>query len=370
MSNELDQALLSGNVDDLDALINSFEIDEIDLMGGDDEPRTESDIEDSEQKAVADEDAVLPELIDNTKPVETAEPAQGDGNPKTDGHASDGYKEIDGKLYLEVDPANAEILGKDGKHSIPYTVLEHSRQDSARTRAEAQQLRDELNKVRPQAQKVELLARQLEEAGITPDKLPDELLNDPQALEAIQRELGGTAGQLIAALVQRVQTQQPQTSQPNEVHPVDAALNRDELKALHSWQDNDPDRWSVAIAIDNQLKTDPEFNALPLADRFIEVQRRVMATFGDPVQASIDAQKQADKPAQGQSGDIQEQQAAAVRQTQIPNSPSRLGGSSTDTRDGAHQALAAQDPLALEKALEGMNPSDVEEFLAEAAMML
>ncbi|EMW7171671.1 hypothetical protein ABV540_003763 [Vibrio fluvialis] len=378
MSNELDQALLEGNLDDIDALMEGLELDGTDIFGDSGDQGGDFGVQDDSKMAVANDDAVLPELIDNTKPAVPAESEQGDGNPENDGTqpiVRDGFKEIDGKFYLEVNPDNTEILGKDGKHAIPYAVLERSRQEGTRSRAEIEELRAELEQVRPKAQKVELLARQLEEAGITPDKLPDELLNDPEALEAIQNELGGTAGQLLTALVKRVQSQSQQSNaqaQEHDASPVDDALARDDLKELNNWQASDPDRWAVAIAIDNTLKNDPAFNTLPLADRFVEVQRRVKASFNDPVEASIQEQKQGKEtpPAQGQDGEPQGKAPAAEQQTQIPNSPSRLGGTSTDTEAGAHAALASQDPFALEKALEGMSPDAIEAFLAEAASSL
>ncbi|PTT39846.1 hypothetical protein DBR23_10080, partial [Acidovorax sp. HMWF018] len=48
----------------------------------------------------------------------------------------------------EPDPANAVILAKDGKHTIPYSKLEEARRNEQTARAAAQAAQDELAALR------------------------------------------------------------------------------------------------------------------------------------------------------------------------------------------------------------------------------
>ena len=51
----------------------------------------------------------------------------------------------------DVDPANAVILARDGKHTIPYSKLEEARRNEQTARADAKAAQDELAALRAQA---------------------------------------------------------------------------------------------------------------------------------------------------------------------------------------------------------------------------
>lgn len=372
MTTELDQALLSGSVDDIDKLLEEMNLDDdLGILSGDTGGDTDTG---NNEMAVSKEEPTIPEVIDTTK--QNGDGNQVDANSGSDTPNNGSVKEIDGQLYVAVDPEQAAIASKDGKHTIPYSVLEKARSTSSDYQSKVAQLQEELGQATTAKQKAELFAKQLEEAGITPDKLPDELLSDPSALESLQDEMPGVAGQVIAALVKRLQ-QQPAQSEPsttNEASNVESALQAEEMAELRGWETGDPDRWDMALIIDNKLKDDPAFSAMPLNARFAEVQRRVKTAFGDPVQESIQQElSKTDKGNQANQPPAEQEKqplGQAPQQNIIPNSPSQLGGSSTDTTQAAHEALANQDPLALEQSLSGMSPEKVEEFLANAVIAL
>ncbi|MCE7567543.1 hypothetical protein LZS85_15575 [Aliivibrio fischeri] len=369
MTLELDQALTTGDETAIDEALNEMELDE-DLLFGD-EDGSDSKTSD-EQTVVVDSDKSLPEVIDTTKQEETKQP-QGSDDPSNGelcDQLGDGVREIDGQLYVAVNADNAEVAGKNGKHTIPYSVLDKARTDGFKSQQRASELEGQLANEANNSKKMELFYKQLEEAGITPDKLPEELLNDPDALESLQDEIGGTAGQVITALVKQLQSKTQANEQPQAVGEIDAALASEDLAELRGWEANDKDRWDMAIIIDEKLKKDPQFNAMPLNERFAEVQRRVKTTFGDPVQASIEQSGQKPETQQPQEPAAKEPQQSAQDQALIPNSPSSLGGTTSDTSQAAHEALASQDAFALENSLEKMSPEAVEEFLANAALAL
>lgn len=77
----------------------------------------------------------------------------------------------------EPDPANAVILAKDGKHTIPYSKLEEARQAEQAARAAAKAAQDELAALRAQAE-------QRAAAGIAPTAADNASAIVQQALES------------------------------------------------------------------------------------------------------------------------------------------------------------------------------------------
>lgn len=380
---DLDQALLSGNVDDIDALLEGMNLDDDQgiLSGEEGDVQSGANAETGVDAGAGEDDL---KVVDTTSQTtgdadQTAstneDPAQQPG--KSDAEGIEDLVEIDGKYYLPVEPDKAAVASKDGNHTIPFAVLEKARKSASEANSKIQELESQLTENQTAQEKLALYAKQLDAAGITPDKLPNELLNDENALQMLQDELPETAANLLTALVKQAQNATAAPTQKQEpeqqgANDVDSALDAEELAELKGWEEGDQDRWDMALVIDNQLKNNPQFQAMPLQERFVEVQRRVKAAFGDPVEASIQADKIAnDQKKQEQSKAPEQDPTKTADQTNIiPNSPSSLGGSSTDTTEAAHEALLNQDALALEKSLEQMSPEKVEEFLAQAAMGL
>ena len=361
------ETLNTGNEELIGQEIDDVEIDMSLLFGEDND---DEDFEQPEEETVEEQEEVRddqPEVIDTTK-------AQG-SDTRTDGKedtsaSEDNVKEIDGKLYVAVDSANSQIVAKGGKHNIPYEVLERARTSGSESQAKIKELEEMLNEKNGQfemsSKKQQIAERQLQEAGIDLEKLPEEVLNDPEAMQRIKDELPGEAGQIIEALVGRLKAsetqnqapQQDKTAQPEQqsAHPVNDALASEALKELNAWQSGDTDRWDMALVIDKQLQNNPEFAQVPIHERFAEVQRRTKLAFGDPVQAGID-----------QELAKQEQQEQQAKQKQvIPNSPSEISSGDRALASTGHQALAEQDAMALEEAMSGMSDAEMEAFLEEA----
>lgn len=381
-----DETLTTGNEDLIGQELEGVEFDDSLLFGDDEEGEDFADYTEEstdEKTAVEDQggDDNQPEVIDTTLENQTGDGNQNDGgdNGAADNQQAndDNVKEIDGKLYVAVDANNSQIMGKDGKHNIPYQVLERARQQGTDSQSRLKELEGEVadykGKYEQTSQKQELFAKQLEAAGIDPEKLPEEVLNDPEAMQRIKDELPGEAGQILEALVGRLnaqpQNQAPQHEQApaqaeGQQHPVDAALASDGLKELNGWQQGDQNRWDMALVIDKQLQNDPAFSQLPMDQRFAEVQRRTKAAFGDPIQEGIN-QELANQGQREQAAKQQGLPAAQQPPQAIPNSPSEISGGGGNAPTG-HQALAEQDPMAMEAAMGNMTEAQLEAFLEEA----
>lgn len=344
---ELDMSLLFGEEDGDDDL-------------GDDDGET------VEAPEVVDDNQ--PDVIDTTKEQGSDDPAAAD---KADKPNAANVKEIDGQLWVAVNADNAEVMSKDGKHAIPYDVLERARNGSSEAQAKIAELERKNAELDSQyktsSQKQALAEKQLTDAGIDLEKLPEEVLNDPEALQRIKDELPGEAGAILEALVGRIKQSESQNPAPQQEvqaqstgNPVNDVLAADNLKELNGWLDSDPDRWDMALTIDKRLQSDPEFSSKPIEERFAEVQRRTKLAFGDPVQAGIDQELAAQE---------QREQAAKqpAKQPQvIPNSPSDISSGGRSAQSIGHEALASQDALSIERAMETMSPDEIEALLEEA----
>ncbi|WP_421279869.1 hypothetical protein [Aeromonas taiwanensis] len=193
------------------------------------------------------------------------------------------------------------ILAKNGQHTIPYEVLEQSRN-------EVKVLREQLAASQQAQAERDKLQALMEKHGINPDVDPDDI--SQEELEQLAQDYPDL-GKSIAAIARKLQKLEPQVA-PQQVqptlNPVQAALQA--VPDLMSWREKDQDRFDFAIIVDEKLQADPAWQGKSLDERFAEAARRTKLAFGDEVQAppAKVPGKGAEKPADF-----------------IPSSPSALG---------------------------------------------
>ncbi len=192
------------------------------------------------------------------------------------------------------------ILAKSGQHTIPYEVLEQSRN-------EVKVLREQLAASQQAQAERDKLQALMEKHGINPDVDPDDI--SQEELEQLAQDYPDL-GKSIAAIARKLQKLEPQVA-PQQVqptlNPVQAALQA--VPDLVSWREKDQDRFDFAIIVDEKLQADPAWQGKSLDERFAEAARRTKLAFGDEVIPPAKApSKEADKPADF-----------------IPSSPSALG---------------------------------------------
>lgn len=192
------------------------------------------------------------------------------------------------------------ILAKSGQHTIPYEVLEQSRN-------EVKVLREQLAQSQQAQAERDKLQALMEKHGINPDVDPDDI--SQEELEQLAQDYPDL-GKSIAAIARKLQKLEPQVA-PQQVqptlNPVQAALQA--VPDLVSWREKDQDRFDFAIIVDEKLQADPAWQGKSLDERFAEAARRTKLAFGDEVipPAKVPG-KGAEKPADF-----------------IPSSPSALG---------------------------------------------
>lgn len=260
------------------------------------------------------------------------------------------------------------ILSKDGQHVIPYDVLVAERTEKQRLMGTNQQTETELAEAKRQ---LAALTRQINSAGMQPVPLPEKAQITPEQINDIRDDFPGMAA-MFDTLVQKIdylQQGQPAqaTNQPSG-NPVADAMNA--VPDLKSWQDQDPDRFTLAVHIDTNLQNDPAWKDKSLTERFAEVAKRTKAAYGESVEPVQQEQATTTTTAATQTNaDVQriaaEKLAAATAATQVPGSPSDLGVTTTHTASPLEQAANAS-PDQLQAMFAGMTDAQIEALLDQA----
>lgn len=238
------------------------------------------------------------------------------------------------------------ILSKDGKHQIPYDVLESER-------AQRQALAAENAQLKAEAGERERLQALLDKHGIKPDADPDAL--DVEEIEQLAQDypeigkvLTGIASRLNK-LAQPVPQQPAQSQAPSVPSDVQTALQA--VPELATWMEKDQDRATFAVSVDERLKVDPAWKDKPLTERFAEVAKRTKAAFGDTVEPQAPP---AEKPAP---------QKKVEERDHIPQSPSDLGQSvQHESKLEKYGGMSLEQLMA---EMSNMSAAQIEALLAE-----
>jgi hypothetical protein len=259
------------------------------------------------------------------------------------------------------------IAAQDGKHVIPYAVLEAARAESRRNAESQQRASIELEQTKRQLQ---MLTQQVNQAGLTPAKLPEESQITPEQLAKIRDEFPDLSG-VFETLVQKIDYLQ-KANPVTQPAPVESTGNpvTDALKAtpeLEGWQSADPDRFSLAVHLDEKLQADPAWKDKPLTERFSEVVKRTKAAYGESVEAPQPSV--AVQTAQPTAEELQkladDKLAAAKASVAIPTSPSDLGSPSTHQPTLLEQAAGA-DHQQLTAMFSGMSEAQIDALLEQS----
>ncbi len=259
------------------------------------------------------------------------------------------------------------IATQDGKHVIPYAVLEAARAESRRNAESQQRASIELEQTKRQLQ---MLTQQVNQAGLTPAKLPEESQITPEQLAKIRDEFPDLSG-VFETLVQKIDYLQ-KANPGAQTAPVESTGNpvTDALKAtpeLEGWQLADPDRFSLAVHLDEKLQADPAWKDKPLTERFNEVVKRTKAAYGESVEApQTPATVQVAQPTAEELQKLADDKLAAAKASAaIPTSPSDLGSPSTHQPTLLEQAAGA-DHQQLTAMFSGMSEAQIDALLEQS----
>lgn len=259
------------------------------------------------------------------------------------------------------EPEAKGVLTRDGKHVIPYEVLEAERSGKQRAEQEAALLRGQIAE---EKRLVELLTSQIHQAGMKPAPLPENEKISDEKIARI-RDMYPEIGDAVASLIRKNDYLQSRVQQPaqqaeghggEDLSPVLDAMNA--VPVLKTWQDSDPDRFSVAVSIDGKLRNDSAWKDKPLTERFAEVARRTQLAFGET-----------SEPPSGKADNTdirktaEEKVKAAEREMAVPDSPSELGNTASVGAGDNFARLLGASHTEIEAAMRGMTDAEIDAIL-------
>ncbi|EGR2239091.1 ATPase [Vibrio cholerae] len=332
MNTHQDTIAVTGNetLEELEALLESMEAEEsrptVEKEQGADEHLTPSSQSQSVEGLDGDTDAASP----------TAEP-----NAKPDG-----------------------ILAKDQKHIIPMEVLERERQEKAQLRQELEELKAHSAQLEKAQRMIDVRNKQLEELGVAPADLPEDVTIDEKKLAALQEDYPELAPFFLAmnnkieALVSSgtvaASTTPPETESAS---PVDNAELTTALQAnadLQSWMSEGGARWNAAQQIDDHLASSSEWANRSYAERFEEVSKRVRLAFGDDPKLSAQEALSA------------AQEASRKAKNALPASPSELGNTHRTRDSDLMNRVQSANHEELGKLFDSLSDAQIEQLLYNA----
>lgn len=243
-------------------------------------------------------------------------------------------KEPDGQV--ENQQQERVVLSKDGKHAIPYEVLERERNDR-------KALAEQVAQLQAAAAERDKLTQVLEKHGIDPTADPDAI--SLETIEQLAQDYPDI-GKILTGMAKQIEHLKAPAVAPatTAADQVQTAINA--VPDLAAWQQGDPDRFTFAVDVDSRLQNDPAWKDKPMTERFAEVAKRTRAAFGDQVQQTAAQQP---KPVE----------AKAV----IPASPSEIGQTVQHTSKAQQLGSMTNEQLMSEMA--GMTPDQIEQLLSE-----
>ncbi|EHE6947968.1 ATPase [Vibrio cholerae] len=332
MNTHQDTIAVTGNetLEELEALLESMEAEEsratVEKEQGADEHLAPSSQSQSVEGLDGDTDAASP----------TAEP-----NAKPDG-----------------------ILAKDQKHIIPMEVLERERQEKAQLRQELEELKAHSAQLEKAQRMIDVRNKQLEELGVAPADLPEDVTIDEKKLAALQEDYPELAPFFLAmnnkieALVSSgtvaASTTPPETE---SAAPVDNAELTTALQAnadLQSWMSEGGARWNAAQQIDDHLASSSEWANRSYAERFEEVSKRVRLAFGDEPKLSAQEALSA------------AQEASRKAKNALPASPSELGNTHRTGDSDLMNRVQSANHEELGKLFDSLSDAQIEQLLYNA----
>ena len=256
----------------------------------------------------------------------------------------------------------AGVATKDGKHVIPYTVLQGERERARRAEQLLQQAEQRARELEAQLTSGQQ-ANSGEGATTDPDTYGDDI--DADDLAALEEDFPTVARAVKAAMkraeqlaqsinpVQQRFQQQEQESQDKQRNEVQDAI--DAVPKLAHIQANDKDAYEMAVQFDMMLRNRPEWTDKPMAERFQKVIEMVESSG-----ITIDMPGGASLKEAAQAKAAQSAKAAAKVPVSLSDIPS---GEAPAVNE--HEAIEQMTPLQLAEKFAGMTPDQMEAYLSK-----
>jgi hypothetical protein len=182
------------------------------------------------------------------------------------------------------------IASKNGKHIIPYDVLETERQQKIEAQRRADELQAEIERLKNNPTGSTTQADLPVFNSMTEEQLAELKEFFPDQYEAIvaQQAAALAANAVIAEARGKLSTYEQQEAarraeQAREAGKA-AQAEIDNNPMLSFWQRNSPEIFAYCCKADDDLREDPETASLSITERFARVANMAAAKYGNPVQ--------------------------------------------------------------------------------------
>lgn len=190
------------------------------------------------------------------------------------------------------EPAAAGVATRDGKHVIPYSVLEEARQRALQAEARATAAASELERLKAQgateAQQQTAMEKLLSEEEMA--AIREDMPAAAEAIDKLQTAYAALAAKAnAAAQAQAENDKQRQQLTEEEQRDVARAQAEEAMRGtplLRAWRDAGGGLWSEAVAADQALAQQAEWSGKSLAERALHVQNEIARKYGIPVPAA------------------------------------------------------------------------------------
>ena len=245
---------LPGNLDELEAA----------LAGAQTEGEGEGSTIETGEEVSAASGAVVDEKLG--KAGEAGKAAATEGDPAA---ATAAAKDAEGQV----------ILSKNGKHQIPYSVLETEREQRRAAEGAVEQLRQQIEALTAKVNGTAAPAAAAGEPEISEEDIEAIAGDFPATGKALRALLGQVQGlkQELETVRQSESTRQGREAQSATTTVQQAIDNNPTLSYL---QANDPEMFAEAVKTDNQIKANPRNRGLTMEQRFDKVVSALEAVYG------------------------------------------------------------------------------------------
>ncbi len=258
----------------------------------------------------------------------------------------------------------APIKSKDGKHEIPYSVLQterEKRQAAERTMAELQTRLEELEKK----------AKAGDTTEATESRETSEIVDDAD-LKAIEEDFPAF-GKLVRGLKTQISSLESTVTTLREreaqQQAVEAKSKGDEVQqaieanpTLLYWQQKSPEMFEVATKYDDMIRADARNQSLSLEARFAKVVSAVEAVYG-PTELPGEFRKETNEPVTKAVREAAEKAIAAAGLFK-PKTLSDMPGGIPPAQN-ERERVENMSPAALARMMEKMSHDELAAFLAK-----
>jgi hypothetical protein len=307
-----------------------------------------------------------------TDTAAAASPGQGaatDAAKATEGTPAPNGEKTEAKQESEPKPDG--VATRDGKHIIPYNVLQGERERAREASERAQALEAQVAALTAQlagkpaeSAKADDVADAADAATMTDEQLA-ELEKDFPTVAAAIRVSQAHISKLEERLSKVTTRDEQRTAQEERTVAEQVQDAIDANPKLAHVQANDPETWELAKQYDAVLRDRPQWAGKSFADRFAKVVSLVEADIGAievPNEGGKQPADQAPKPQGKSAKEIAAEKLAAAAAASSPTSLSDFRGGTPPASDDREE-LSNMSSIQLADKFAKMTPDKVMEYL-------